>query len=148
MPRWSGANRASRKGADDALRCEHRRHDSAKADQPEGSQRGDSRFLWAVAIEPVHGSDESSCRADSQTPIVRTRTGRFEPGPGRLRSARRASFALWPNLSDRDAGKTEHRSYQLDEHLFQDQRVRIYRDALSSSRERPGIDTDRLSNSG
>ena len=40
--------------------------------------------------------------------------GGLEPRSRRLRSARRSSVALRPHLSDRNAGRSEHRSHQLD----------------------------------
>ncbi len=85
----------------------------------------------------VHGSDESAGRADAQAPSLGPRAGRSEPRSRRLRSPRRASVALRPHLPDRDAGRSEHRSHQLDEHLCAHQRVRLHRNALPQGRERP-----------
>ena len=42
----------------------------AEAHQSEGAQRGDPRFLRPLAVEPVHGSDQSAGRVDAQAPAV------------------------------------------------------------------------------
>ena len=62
-----------------------------------------------------------------------------------IRSPRRSSVALRPHLSDRNAGRSEHRSHQLDGDLCADQRIRFHRNALSQGGERPRHRSDRLS---
>ena len=71
--------------------------------------------------------------------------GGLSPRSRRVRSARRSSVALRPDLPDRDAGRSEHRSDQLDEHLCADQRIRIYRNALPQSGQGPRHRSGRLS---
>ena len=70
--------------------------------------------------------------------------GGLEPRSRGLRSPRRASVALRPHLPDRNAGRSEHRSHQLDEHLRAHQRIRLHRNALSQGRERPRDRSSRL----
>ena len=49
VPRRPGPHRASGQGAHDPLRREHRGHDAAEADQPEGAQRRGARLLRSLA---------------------------------------------------------------------------------------------------
>ena len=77
MPRRPRPHRAPRQGAHDFVRREHRRHDAAEADQPEGAQRGRARFLRPLAAHAVHGSDQPARRADAQAPSLRPRARRL-----------------------------------------------------------------------
>src|SRR5439155_1603635 len=53
----------------------------------------------------------------------RARTRRIESRSRRIRSARRPSVALRPDLSDRNSGRSEHRLDQFDVDLRTDQRI-------------------------
>ena len=81
---------------------------------PKAPQRGHPRLLRPFAAFAVHGSDQPSGRADPQAPSFGTWTRRSLPRSRRLRSPRRPSVALRPDLPDRDAGRSEHRSYRID----------------------------------
>ena len=72
----------------------------------------------SAAIEYFFGRGELSQVVDQTNPLsmltherrlVGPGSRRFEPQAGRLRSPRRAYFALRPHLPDRDAGRHEHR---------------------------------------
>ena len=67
--------------------------------------------------------------------------GGSQPRSRGLRSPRRSSVALRPHLSDRNAGRSEHRSHQLDVHLRAHQRIRLHRNALSQGRRTAGSPT-------
>ena len=71
--------------------------------------------------------------------------GGLEPRSRWLRSARRSSVPLRAHLSDRNAGRAEHRTHQFDEHLRANQRIWIYRNTVSQSRKGPRHRSDRLS---
>ncbi len=58
----------------------------------------------------VHGSNESAGGTHAQARLS-ARARRTEPRPRRLRGPRRASVALRPHLSHRDAGRPEHRFF-------------------------------------
>ena len=92
---------------------------------PKALSAVDPRFLRPLAAFAVHGSDQSAGGIDAQAPSLGSRAWRFEPRSRRLRSARRSSVALRPDLSDRNAGRSEHRSDQLDVDLCADQRIRV-----------------------
>ena len=72
----------------------------------------------SAAIEYFFGRGELSQVVDQTNPLSMLTherrlsalgPGRLEPQAGRLRSPRRAHFALRPHLPDRDAGRHEHR---------------------------------------
>src|SRR6266480_3396273 len=128
---WSGANGASGERAHDVVRHQHRRDDSAKVDQSQGAQRGHSRFLWSLTAFPIHGSDESAGGADPQASAFGAGTRRSLARSCRVRSARRSSLTLRTDLPDRDAGRAEHWINQLDVDLCPNQRIWVYRNALS-----------------
>ena len=92
-----------------------------------------------AAIREFFGGSQLSQFMDQTNPLAElTHKRRLERvGPGRsasracgLRCARRAQQPLRPHLPDRDAGRPEHRSHRLVGHLWQDQRVRLHRDAV------------------
>ena len=70
--------------------------------------------------------------------------GGLVPRPGRIRSARRASVALWPHLPDGNPGRPEHRLDRLAGHLRPGQRFRLPRNALSQGRKGPRDQSHRL----
>ena len=55
--------------------------------------------------------DQPAVDAHARAAAVGLGSGRPEPQAGRLRSPRRAHFALRPHLPDRDAGRHEHRPH-------------------------------------
>ena len=57
---------------------------------------------------------ESVGGIDAQAPSVRAWAWRSQPRPRRIRSARRSPFALRSHLSDRDTGRSEYWTHQLD----------------------------------
>ena len=95
----------------------------ARADEPEGRRGHDAPQLInpksvAAAIEYFFGRGELSQVVDQTNPLsMLTHERRLSAlGPGglnrkasRFRSARRAHFALWSHLPDRNAGRHEHR---------------------------------------
>ena len=99
-------------------------------DQHPAGGGGDPRVLRRIAAQPVHGSDQPAGRADAQAPPERPGPRRSAPRARRLRRARRAQQPLRPHLPDRDAGRPEHRPDRLAGDLWQDQRVRLHRDAV------------------
>ena len=62
----------------------------------------------------VHGPNEPARRAHPQAPSFGARAWWSQSRPRRLRSPRRASVPLRPDLPDRNSGRSEHRSDQLD----------------------------------
>ena len=87
----------------------HRGHDAAQPHQSQEHFGGDRVFLRPRRAVASRRSDESALDAHARAAAVGPRPGRFESQAGRLRSARRAHFALRPHLPDRDAGRHEHR---------------------------------------
>ena len=88
----------------------------------------------SAAIEYFFGRGELSQVVDQTNPLsmltherrlVGPWARRFEPQAGRLRSARRAYFALRPHLPDRNAGRHEHRSDLQPGHLRRRRRIRL-----------------------
>src|SRR4030095_3524399 len=83
--------------------------DAARPHQRQARHCGSKRVLWFIAAFPVHGPDEPVVGNYAQTPSFGARTGwSFQRASG-IRSTRRASHALWPDLSDRDPGRSEYR---------------------------------------
>ena len=78
-------------------------HDAAFAHQSQEHLGGHRVFLRPGRIVAGRGPDESAGPAHARTPAVGPWTRRTQPQTGRLRGARRAHFALWPDLSHRDA---------------------------------------------
>ena len=73
----------------------------------------------------------------AQAPSVGTRTGRSFARARRIRSSRRPPDSLRPHLSDRNAGRSEHRIDLIVELLCAHQRIRIHRESVSQGEERP-----------
>ena len=94
-------------------------------------------FFGSSQLSAVHGPDQSAVRDHAQAAALGARTGRSHARARRLRGARRASDPLRPHLSDRDAGRPEHRPDQLARHLCAGEQVRLRRDALSQGQGRP-----------
>ena len=115
----------------------HRHRDAAGPDQRQAGGGGGARVLRLLAAQPVHGPDQSAVRDHAQAAALGARTGRSHARARRLRGARRASDPLRPHLSDRDAGRAEHRPDQLARHLCAGEQVRLRRDALSQGQGRP-----------
>ena len=101
----------------------------------------------AAAVREFFGSSQLSQFMDQTNPLVRdhpqaaaVRAGSRRPDAraGGLRGARRASHPLWPHLSDRDAGRPEHRTDQFARHLCAGEQIRLHRDALPQGRARQG----------
>ena len=93
----------------------------------------------SAVIRDFFGRSQLSQFMDQTNPLAElTHKRRLSAlGPGRslarsrgLRSPRRASVPLRPHLSDRDAGRPEHRPDLVDVVLLSHQRVRLHRDAL------------------
>ena len=100
-----------------------------------------------AAIQEFFGSSQLSQFMDQTNPLSEvTHKRRLSAlGPGGLsreraglRGARRAPHALRPHLSDRDAGRTEHRLDLVAVVLRADQRLRLHRVAVPQGRERAG----------
>ncbi len=86
------------------------RHDAAQPDQPQERLGGDRVLLRPRRAVASRRPDEPALDAHARASAVGPRPGRFEPQASRLRSPRRAHFALRPHLPDRNAGRHEHRS--------------------------------------
>ncbi len=84
-------------------------HVPALADQSEIGVGGDRVFLRPIRTVAGRGPDQPARAVDPRAPTVGPRARRLEPKTRRLRSARRAHLPLWPHLSDRNAGRHEHR---------------------------------------
>ena len=128
VPGRPAASRA--RGARAHDRARHRNGDAAGAHQHSSGRGGDQRVLRFVTALAVHGPDELAGRTHAQAPALRARTGRSLARTRGLRSARRPPFALRPHLSDRDAGRPEHRLDRLVGDLRPRQQVRLHRDAV------------------
>ena len=94
----------------------------------------------SAAIEYFFGRGELSQVVDQTNPLAQlthetatlgSRPGRLESQAGGLRSARRAHFALWPHLPNRNARRHEHRLDLVARHLRRGGRVRLPGHALS-----------------
>ena len=94
-----------------------------------------------AAIKEFFGSSQLSQFMDQTNPLAElTHKRRLSAlGPGGLnrdraiiRSARRASFPLWPHVPHRDAGRSEHRTDRLALDVCADQRIWLYRIAVSA----------------
>ena len=136
LPRRPGAHGARDQGKDEP--AGHRNVDAAGADQ---LQAGFSGAQGVFRLEPavaVHGSDQPALGDHPQAAALGSRSRRSDARARRFRSARRASDPLRPGLSDRNAGRSEHRLDRFADHLCAGQRFRLYRDALPRSGERPG----------
>ena len=99
----------------------------------------------SAAIEYFFGRGELSQVVDQTNPLVDAHARaaalglgprRFEPQAGRLRSPRRAHFALRPHLPDRDAGRHEHRSDLQPGDLRRRGRLRLPGHAVPQGEER------------
>ena len=108
-------------------RGRYRHRDAARPDQRQAGGGGGARILRLLAAVAVHGPAEPAVGTHPQAPHVGAWTGRPDPRARRLRSARRASDALWPHLPDRDAGRPEYRPDQLAGDLRPRQQVRLHR---------------------
>ena len=84
-------------------------------------------FFGSSQLSQFMDQTESAVGTDPQAPHVGAWTGRSDPRARRLRSARRASDALWPHLPDRDAGRPEYRPDQLARDLCAREQVRLHR---------------------
>ena len=143
VPLGSGARRARGQGAPRPGR--EREPASARPDQRQADLGGDQGVLRKLAAFAVHGPDQPAVGNHAQAPRLRARSGRSHARARRLRSARRASDALWTRLPDRDAGRPEHRPDQLAGAVRAHQRVRFPRDAVSQGGQRQGDRRDPLS---
>ena len=93
-------------------------------------------FFGSSPAVAVHGPDEPAIGDHSQASLVRVRAGRPDARTRRFRSPRRSPHALRSRLSDRDAGRTEHRSDRQSFHLCSRERVRVHRNAVPTGRRR------------
>jgi DNA-directed RNA polymerase beta subunit len=100
----------------------------------------------SAVIRDFFGRSQLSQFMDQTNPLAElTHKRRLSAlGPGGLsrdrawiRSARRSSLALRTDLPDRDAGRAEHWINQLDVDVCANQRIWLYRDALSQGSQRP-----------
>jgi DNA-directed RNA polymerase subunit beta len=93
----------------------------------------------AAAVREFFGSSQLSQFMDQTNPLSEiTHKRRLSAlGPGGL-GARRAPDPLWPDLPDRDSGRTQHRPDQLAGDLCPGQSVRLHRKPLPASREGQG----------
>src|SRR5262249_48728822 len=82
--------------------------DAARPDQRKARYRSGSRVFWFFAVVSVHGPDEPAFRNHAEAASLGPRSGRSLARAGRIRSARRASDSLWTDLSNRNAGRSEH----------------------------------------
>ena len=83
-------------------------------------------------------SDQPAVAAHARAASVGPWARRFEPQARGLRSARRAHLALRPNLSDRNAGRHEHRSDRVAVDLRRPRRIRLPHHALPRGEGRQG----------
>ena len=107
-----------------------------------------------AAVKEFFSSSQLSQFMDQTNPLaeithkrrlVGARSGRFDARARRLRSARRASLALQSYLSDRNAGRSEHRIDYVVGDLCPDQRVRIHRSPLPQGGKGSSDRSDRIS---
>ncbi len=122
----------------------HRGHDAAEPDQSEEHLGGDRVFLRPRRAVAGRRPDEPAFDAHARTAALGLGPGRFESQAGRLRSPRRAYFALRPHLPDRDAGRHEHRSDFEPRHVRGGRRVRLPDHALPQGEERQAHRRSRL----
>ena len=122
----------------------HRDADAAGAHQLQAGLRGHQGVLRVVAALAVHGPDEPAVGDHAQASSLRPRPRRSHARARRIRGARRASDPLRPGLSDRDAGRPEHRPDRVAVHLRAGQRLRLRRDAVSPREGGPRHRRDRL----
>ena len=101
----------------------------------------------SAVVRDFFGRSQLSQFMDQTNPLAElTHKRRLSAlGPGGLNrdragfeGARRAPVALRPDLPDRDPGRSQHRTDQLDVHVRAHQRVRLHRDALPQGEERKG----------
>ena len=78
-------------------------HDAPQSDQSQEHLGGHRVLLRPRRAVAGGRPDQSAVAVDARTASVGLGPGRFEPQAGRLRSPRRAHFALRPHLPDRDA---------------------------------------------
>ena len=124
------------------------RHDAAQLDQSQEHFGGDRVLLRTRRVVAGGRPDESAVPVDARAAFVGLGTGRFEPQTGRLRSSRRAHFALRPDLPDRDAGRYQHRlDFQLGD-LRRRRRIRLPGHALSRGQKGQADGRDRLAAGG
>jgi hypothetical protein len=94
--------------------------------------------MSSVDIDTVMPHDlinaKPAAAAVPQAAPVGSWTGWSDPRARRLRSARRAPDPLRPHLSDRNAGRPEHRSDQLARDLRAREPVRLHRESLPARR--------------
>ena len=67
-------------------------------------------FFGSSQLSAVHGSDEHALRVDAPSPPLGARRGRTHTGARTHRGARRPPDPLRADVSDRDAGGSEHRA--------------------------------------
>ena len=100
----------------------------------------------AAAVREFFGSSQLSQFMDQTNPLSEIThkrrlsalgPGRSDPRARRLRSPRRASDPLRPDLPDRDAGRSEHRPDQFAGDLRPRQQIRLRRDPVSPGQGRP-----------
>ena len=110
-----------------------------------------ARTVSAV-IQAFFGSSQLSQFMDQTNPLAElTHKRRLSAlGPGglhararRLRSARRALFAVRPHVPDRNAGRSEHRTDHVARVLCARERPRLRRDAVPRREERKRHGRDR-----
>ncbi len=94
---------------------------------------------------PVHGPGQSAVGADAQAAAQRPRTRRSFAGPGRFRGPGRSLYPLRSDVSDRDAGRSEHRPHRIAGELHTGERLRIPGDSVPESRRRSGHPGHRVS---
>ncbi len=107
IPTRAGPHGAQHQGADEP--AGYGDGVAARFDQCEARRRRSERVLQQQPIVAVHGPNESARRNYAQAAAFRARSRRVDQGAGGVRSSRRPSFALQPYLSDRNAGRPEHR---------------------------------------
>ena len=118
--------------------------DAAGHDQCEARGRRDQGILRLEPAVAVHGPEQSAVGSHAQASRVGAWTGWSDARARRFRSARRASDALRSSLSDRNAGRSEHRLDQQSRDVCAHQRIRFPRDAVSQGRQRQGLERDRV----
>ena len=91
--------------------------DAPRPDQCQAGAGRDQGILRHLSAFAVHGPDQSALRDHPQAALERPGTRRSDPGASRVRGAGRASHPLWPHLSHRDAGRSQHRSDRVTVHL-------------------------------
>ena len=115
----------------------YRHGDAAGPDQRQAGGGGGARVLRLLAALAVHGPDQSAVGDHPQAASFGARAGRSHARARRLRGARRASDALRPHLSDRDAGRSEYRPDQFARDLCAGEQIRLRRDAVPQGEGRP-----------